>query len=173
MLAWYYLKLPQEFIPHVAALLQMLLNKSKMSAASLSRVLDVTATLYRKAEQTTGNAVPNLVASAFLESVSEMLITKSKAISSSLSSAMEGHAGLPDADEEQRGSLACLPAGVCEPVRHCFFCRQLRYKRIIGRILRRIRNSPSFRLRNIMPPSRSAANHCHNCSQAFHVSRLI
>ena len=84
----------QDFIPHVAALLQMLLGKCRISVNALSRILAVTATLYRKAEQSSGNAVPNLVASAFLESVLEMLITKSKAISSSLSAAMEVHIDL-------------------------------------------------------------------------------
>ncbi|EKM55576.1 uncharacterized protein PHACADRAFT_256290 [Phanerochaete carnosa HHB-10118-sp] len=72
------------FIPQVATVLHLLLGKCRLSSAALSHVLQVTAALYRKAEQT-----PNLIVVTFLESVSEILSSKGKSFSSTFPAALE------------------------------------------------------------------------------------
>lgn len=66
-----------------------MLAKCKLSPASLNRILQVTSSLYRRAEQRQPGVAVNQVALVFADAMSDLLSGKTRPISSSLVSATE------------------------------------------------------------------------------------
>ena len=79
----------QELLVHATTILRSVPTRCRESAPSLSRMLQVTSTLYRKADKGSGGLILNQAASAFVDSLSELLTSRGKPIPSSLPAMIE------------------------------------------------------------------------------------
>ncbi|KIP09568.1 hypothetical protein PHLGIDRAFT_67270 [Phlebiopsis gigantea 11061_1 CR5-6] len=79
----------RDFLVHATTVMRLLISRCKSSSSALSKILQVTSALYRRADRGSGNPVLNQIASAFADGLSGLLLGRSKPIPSSLSAAIE------------------------------------------------------------------------------------
>ena len=79
----------QDLLTHATSIIRSTLTRCKMSSIALTRILQITSALYRRADRVNGNVILNQVALVFADCLSELLVGRTKPLPSSLPAAIE------------------------------------------------------------------------------------
>lgn len=79
----------QDFLVHATTVMRLIITRCKASSPALSKLLQVTSELYRRADRSAGGPVLNQIASTFADGLSGMLLGRSKPLPSTLAVAIE------------------------------------------------------------------------------------